>query len=169
MREYFKNIILNLYIYCGNRQADKMTDEELKILLDALCRMSSTIYSYIPEDKQKEIISACLISDKEYQNINVRVVSKWLDQNGKIFFKESAHTPNEESNQPLTGEAREKAIQEFLDAIAKAETNFTQATTKGNGARMREALDNSGIAKSPSAIEEYLLEEEKKKLNTTKP
>ena len=166
MREFFKQTILNLYVYAGNRQADKMTDEELKILLDALCRMSSTIYSYIPEDKQKEIINACLISDKEYQNINVRVVSKWLDQNGKIFFKESAHGPTEHTQPPLTGEAREKAIQEFLDAIARAETNFTQATTKGNGARMKEALDNSGISKSPSAIEEYLLEEEKNKAKT---
>lgn len=163
MREFFKNIILNLYIYCGNRQADKMTDEELKILLDALCRMSSTIYSYIPEDKQKEIIQACLISDKEYQNINVRVVSKWLDQNGKIFFKETAHKPNEQTAPPLEGEAREKAIQEFLTALSKVETNFGTAEVKGNGQRMREALDNSGIAKSPSAIEEYLIEEEKKK------
>jgi hypothetical protein len=40
MRDFFRQILNDLYIYCGNRQVDKMTDTEITTLLDALCYIS---------------------------------------------------------------------------------------------------------------------------------
>lgn len=159
MREFFKNIVINLYSYCGNRQAEKMTNDELTLLYDALERVSKT-YNYIPEEKQKEIIEAQLFKDKDYQNINARLISKWLEENGKQYFSQECHQQSygreAEGATPLTGEARDNAIQEYLNAIAKAETNFTSAMVKGSGQRIREQLDQ--VAPLPktetSALEE---------------
>ena len=147
MREFFRTCLKNLYVYCGNRQIEKMDDEEIKTLLDALERMSK-LYSYIPEERQKEIIQNCLLTDKEYQNINVRTVSKWLELNGKQYFKQEAHQEQEQSPdyKPLEGEARDKAINEYLQAIARAEQNFTSAITNnsGSGSRLRESMGEVG-------------------------
>jgi len=151
MREFFKHCLLNLYVYCGNRQAEKMTEEEIKFLLDALERMSK-LYNYIPEERQKEIINNCLLTDKEYQNINVRTVSKWLELNGKQYFKEIAHTDQTDPNwKPLEGEAREKRIKEYLEAIARTTTAFTSAMDeghKGSGSRLRENIEKSSGLKT---------------------
>lgn len=144
MRAFFKDILLNLYIYCGNRQADKMTVEEVDTLLTALERMSK-IYSYIPEEKQKEIILTCLVSDREYQNINVRTVSKWLEQNGKVFFQQECHVPTEQTAQPLTGEERERWLKKWEKALGETVDQFAERTIKGNGAKMREQLDEAGV------------------------
>ena len=162
MREFFKNIILNLYIYCGNRQAEKMTDDELKMLLDALCRVS-VLYNYISEDDQKKIIEACLLSDKEYQNLNARVVSKWLETNGKKYFKEVAHIPGQLNAEPVEGEAREKWLELWKKELAKVETNFIAHEIKGSGSRLRESIEGP---KEPSALEQHLLDQEKEKLNS---
>lgn len=159
MRQFFKDIIFDLYNYCGNRQAEKMSNEEIEKLIDTLCRVSK-IYDYIPEDKQKEIIEAQLLRDKEYQNINARLISKWLEENGKHFFSQQHHKERltESDYTPLEGEARDTAIQNYLDALAKVNLNFTGGEEKkGNGARMREQLESAGITapKEPSALDEY--------------
>lgn len=152
MREFFKECVLNLYSYCGNRQAEKMTDEELKFLYDSLERISK-LYSYIPEERQKEIIMNCLLTDKEYQNINVRTVAKWLELNGKHYHKEQAHQTIESNARPLEGEERAKWIETYLQAIASVTTNFTDGLEqKGNGARLREQLESSGIKKDPKKV-----------------
>lgn len=144
MRDFFKQILSNLYIYCGNRQVDKMTDEEIKILLDSLERMSK-IYGYIPEEKQKEIILTCLVSDRDYQNINVRTVSRWFEQNGKTYFKEVAHKPTEPTAEPLKGEERDKWLELWKKELARLEQTFTPAEIKRAGQRMKEHFDEQGI------------------------
>jgi len=164
MRNFYKDIITNLYIYCGNRQAEKMTDDELKTLLDGLCRLSK-VYEYIPEQSQQEIILTCLITDKEYQNINVRLVSKWFEQNGKKYFKEAAHKEIEtpEDYKPLEGEERDKMIAEYLEAISKATTNFAQAHIKGSGSKLKENLEQNNIIEPEDVKQERLKAIELKK------
>jgi hypothetical protein len=157
MRDFFKKEVLDrTYEIFGVRQTDedKMSDEDIKFLLDGLCQVSKN-YAYIPEAEQKKIISACMISDKTYRNINLRLVAGWLEQNGKKYFTEVAHIPTEITKPPLTGQARDKAIQEYLDAIARAETNFTSAMTEGRGAKMREQLDKAGVKFDESKDERY--------------
>lgn len=153
MRAFFKEILLNLYIYCGNRQADKMSVEEVDTLLSALERMSK-IYSYIPEEKQKEIILTCLVSDREYQNINVRTVSKWLEQNGKVFFVETAHKPTVE-HEPATPEQRAQRLKEWEEMLALTAETLT-SPVKGGGSKLREQFAPlPTIPPEESALNEY--------------
>lgn len=169
MRQFYKHIVANLYTYCGNRQAEKMTDEELKTLYDALERVSK-LYAYIPEEKQKEIIEAQLIKDKEYQNINARLISRWLEENGKQYFVQECHRQDkgrltEADYTPLQGEARDKAIQTALEAIAKVGHPEAIVTPVGGGSRMREQFRGLATAppkpeempapKAPSALDEF--------------
>jgi hypothetical protein len=125
MRDFFRQILNDLYIYCGNRQVDKMTDTEITTLLDALCYISR-LFDYIPEEEQQRIIRQCLMSDKEYQNLNARLINKWLSDNGKMFFREAAHKENEqpEDYKPLSIEEAQPYIDQFkanLEKIGKQE------------------------------------------------
>lgn len=122
MRAFFQTILENLYIYCGNRQIEKMDDTEVTALLDALCRVSA-LYNYIPEDDQKTIIEKCLVEDKDYQNINARLVSKWLEINGKKFFQEIAHKETVH-HEPATPEQRSHWLAEWQKELDKINTNF---------------------------------------------
>lgn len=172
MRDFFKKEVLaRTYEIFGVRQTDeeKMSDDDIKFLLDGLCQVSKN-YAYIPEEDQKNIIRACMLSDKTYRNINLRLVAGWLEQNGKKWFTELAHKETVIVHPPLEGEARDKMIQEALDAIAKVNLNFEAEKPKGNGARMREQLD--AVAPRPPQTETSALEEacgvteEMKKENT---
>ena len=147
MRDFYRGIISNLYIYCGNRQAEKMEDDDITVLLNLLENVSKR-FSYIPEEEQKKIILQCLETDTTYQNINVRLISNWLMLNGKKWFKEEAHQEREEiEGEIVTGEARDKWIQTYLETVAKVEVETNPGKTqeyKGGGTRLRE---NIGIKK----------------------
>lgn len=146
MRDFYRGIINNLYIYCGNRQVEKMEDADITALLNILENVSKR-FSYIPEEEQKKIILHCLETDTTYMNINVRLISNWLMLNGKKWFKEEAHVPHESNAEPVEGEARDKWIQTYLEALAKVEVETNPGKTaeyKGGGSRLRE---NIGIKK----------------------
>jgi len=117
MRDFYKNILENLYIYCGNRQIDKMSDSDITELLDALENISK-LFDYIPEEEQKAIIKRCLLSDKDYQNLNVRLIHRWLSENGKMYFKEEAHTPIQ-FYEPAPREVADKYIEQFKANLQK--------------------------------------------------
>lgn len=147
MRDFFKKEVLDrTYEIFGVRQTDeeKMSDDDIKFLLDGLCQVSKN-YSYIPEAEQKKIISACMLSDKTYRNINLRLVAGWLEQNGKKYFTESAHKPSEQQPTPLEGEERDRWLELWKKELAKVNTQFTTGEFKGNGAKMRENLDEHGV------------------------
>jgi hypothetical protein len=164
MREYYRNVLNNLYIWCGTNQVEKMTDEAITMLLNALENVSK-VYSYIPEEKQKEIIDKCLISDKEYRNINARQVSKWLEENGKHYFQQECHQQTEIVAEPLTGEAREKRLAEWQKALLNIDTSFTQPV-KGSGSKLREQMDRvAPIKQEHSALDEHC----KQQAEETKP
>lgn len=135
-----------------------MTDEEIKMLLDSLERMSK-IYSYIPEEKQKEIILTQLIADREYQNINVRTVSKWLDLNGKTYHKEVAHIPTKQIKPPLEGPERDAMLELWKRELAKV-GNPEALTPTGGGSRLREQFAPlATIPQEESRLNEYLNEQ----------
>lgn len=155
MREFFRECLKSLYVYCGNRQIDKMSDEEIKTLLDALERMSK-LYGYIPEERQKEIITNCLLTDKDYQNINVRTVAKWLELNGKQYFKEEAHQTIESTSEPLTGEARAEWLAKWQKSLNDLADNFNATEPKvGSGSRLKESMGAAGQGK---AWKEYVID-----------
>lgn len=156
MRAFFKQILTNLYIYCGNRQIEKMTDEEITTLLNALENVSK-LYNYIPEDHQRQIIQKCLIEDKEYQNINARLIGKWFELNGKKFFSETAHKPKE-APEPVSEEKREMYLSEWKDAVSKI-GNPEITKPKGGGSRMKESLYASVPYVPPKERETSALED----------
>lgn len=153
MRAFFKQILSNLYIYCGNRQIEKMTDEEITTLLNALENVSK-LYSYIPEDHQRQIIQKCLIEDKEYQNINARLVSKWFELNGKKFFSEIAHK-QVEPPEPVSEEKREMYLKEWQEALGQiGHPEITKP--KGSGTKLRESIYAGVPYVSPKeVVEQY--------------
>lgn len=159
MRDFYKKQVLDrTYEIFGVRQTDedKMSEDDIRFLLDGLCQVSKN-YAYIPEEEQKKIISACMISDKTYRNINLRLVAGWLELNGKKYFVETAHKQTEITKPPLEGEERDKAIQNYLDALAKVNTEFSITEVKGRGAIMKENLEKAGMIHNPIPPEESAL------------
>lgn len=168
MRAFYKQILSDFHIYCGNRsQMRDWSDDELSKLLDVLCRVS-TLYAYIADEDQQKIINACLIKDLEYTTLNARTVAKWLEQNGKQYFKEVAHQPTVEY-EPATPEQVAMRLKEWEQMLAKTTTQLT-SPLKGNGERMREQFEKAGIVKPPKieqeeieALNEMIKESEEKK------
>lgn len=168
MRDFFKKEVLDrTYEIFGVRQTDeeKMSDDDIKFLLDGLCQVSKN-YAYIPEEDQKNIIRACMLSDKTYRNINLRLVAGWLELNGKKWFTEIAHKESEvpANYKPLEGAERDAMLTMWQNALRQMNDSFTEATKpKGNGQRMKEKLDSAGVKFDEtkhqpiekSALEEY--------------
>lgn len=124
MRDFYKQTLSRTYEIFGVNQLAKMEDEQVTYLLDALERVSA-LYNYISPEDQQTIINKRLITDKDYSNINARLIASWFEQDGKVFFKgTSSYVEPEVKAEPLTGEARDKAIENYLQAIAKTENNF---------------------------------------------
>lgn len=157
MRDYFKSILKRMPSLIGVDPYKSMGDtpEEAKKavseLLDALERVSS-LYNYIPENAQKEIIERQLLVDKDWLKLNARLVGKWLEQNGKHYFKEVAHVETKQTGEIVTGEKRDQYIQDYLEAIAKVEVQTTPGIVpehKGAGSKMKENLEKNGIVHEP--------------------
>ena len=146
MRDFYKQVLKDFHLYCGNRsQMRDWDDEEISKLLDILVKVSQA-YSYIPEDGQKAIIETQLIKDTEYTTLNARTVGKWFEQNGKHFFKESAHVETKTEGEIVTGEAREKWLDMFAKSVLNAQQEFTKPGDeghKGSGTRLRENIERS--------------------------
>lgn len=147
MRDFFKKEVLDrTYEIFGVRQTDeeKMSDDDIKFLLDGLCQVSRN-RSYIPQDAQKDIIRGCMLTDKTYRNINLRLVDGWLEANGRKYFIESGHTPTEEQPTPVEGEEREKWLAIWQKTLLQVEQTYPSQRIKGNGVKMREQLDQAGV------------------------
>lgn len=165
MRDFYKQVLKDFHLYCGNRsQMRDWEDEEISKLLDILVKVSEA-YNFIPEAGQKAIIEAQLIKDNDYTTLNARTVGKWFEQNGKHYFKEAAHVETKSNAVPVEGEARDKWIQTYLTALANTETNFTQpgeSGHKGSGTRLRDNIEQAtGIKRYViDGIEIYAISED---------
>ncbi len=148
MRPYFKQILEETYETFGTRQCENMDDEQYTRLLDKLVFVSS-LYPYIPEEEQKKIIDKRLVTDKEYRNINARLISTWLELDGKTFHKELAHEPTVEHT-PATPEQVQQRLKEWEEMLKNTALSFSANTErKGSGQRFKENLENAGILPEP--------------------
>lgn len=151
MREFYKQVLKDFHLYCGNRsQMRDWEDEEISKLLDILVKVSEA-YSYIPAEGQKAIIETQLIKDTEYTTLNARTVGKWFEQNGKHYFKEIAHVEKPVEGEIVTGEKRMSYLKEWEKALLNIETNFTKPGEyghKGSGTRLRENIEKSSGLKT---------------------
>lgn len=144
MRDFFKQILSRTYEIFGVNQLEKMDDGQIKFLLDALENVS-TLYNYIDHENQKKIINKRMVTDREYRNINARLIAGWFNLDGKVFFQQEAHIPSENQPEPVEGEERERWLNIWEQTLRQVEQTFPSQRVKGNGAKMREQLDEAGV------------------------
>lgn len=119
MREYFLNLLKNLDKLTGMKQYEKLCQmknpkEEIKILLDILCRVCEHFF-YIPDDAKKQIIDEAVISDQDFIGLNAKFIAKSL--NAKKEFYMSQKDDVVISPEALTGEARQQRLKEWMKKV----------------------------------------------------
>jgi len=128
MRDFFKDLLQNLDKLTGMKQYEKLCQtanpkEEIKTLLDILCRVTSQ-YDFIPDSAKKQIIQDAIISDPEFIGLNAKFVAKSLNMRSDFFRKQNEDITISED--ALTGEERGRRIAEWLQAVNKVESAMTQ-------------------------------------------
>ena len=129
MREFFFHLLQNLDKLTGMKQFEKLSQaqnpkEEIKTLLDILCRVCDQ-FPYIPDEDKKRIIQDATIADQEFIGLNAKIIFKWLNAKREFYMKD----PKDEvviHPDALTGEAMQKRLDEWKEALAKVEINYTQ-------------------------------------------
>src|SRR5688572_20894089 len=164
MREFFLDLLQNLDKLTGLKQYEKLLQttnpkEEIKTLLDILCRVTDQ-FPYIPDEDKKRIISDAVINDQEFIGLNAKIVSKWLNQRKDHYFQELAHQQKALEREPLTGEARQKKLEEFLAAVNKVDVNFTNKVDMYKEVRER-WVSKDGETYTPTVNEQILYEKER--------
>ena len=87
-----------------------------------------------------------MVEDKEYQNINARIISKWLELNGKKFFQEEAHKETKEY-EPATEEQKAYWLEQWRNQLNNVTSNF-EVRPISNAELMRERLHGQDQPKS---------------------
>lgn len=128
MKSYFLTILKNLDKLTGLRQYEKLCQmpeykAEIAKLLDVLVRVCEQ-FPMIPDVAKCRIIDTNIVADPEFTGLNARVVFKWLNQHKELYSKPQQE--QDENWEPLTGEAREKRLQEWLEALSKTEAAVTE-------------------------------------------
>jgi hypothetical protein len=128
MRAFYFHLLEHLDKLTGIKQFDRLQangTKDVKELLDILCQISNQ-FDFIPEKDQEAIISAAVLAEPDFTGLNARVIYKWLNaQKDRFLFTNTAKINEDPNWQPLTGEARDKRLQEFADAVAKLKTHVT--------------------------------------------
>jgi hypothetical protein len=164
MKEFFFHLLQNLDKLSGLKQYEKLLQtanpkEEIKTLLDILCRVTDQ-FPYIPDEDKKRIISDAVINDQEFIGLNAKIVSKWMNQRKDHYFQELAHQQKAPEHEPLTGEARQKKLEEFLAAVNKVDVNFTNKVDMYKEVRERWG-PKDGETYTPTVNEQMLYEKER--------
>lgn len=128
MRKFFLQLLQNLDKLTGMKQYEKLCQtkkpkEEIKMLIDILCRVCDQ-FPFIPDEDKIKIINDAVIADQEFIGLNAKVVYKWLNLKREFYMKEKGEP--EISPDALTGEAREKRLNEWLQALNKTEVALTE-------------------------------------------
>lgn len=126
MRDFLKSELKTLKAKTGLNQLENLSalpdsQNQIKILLDSIMLVFDEFH-FIPDNDKKRIIQENIIRDQEFQGLNSRVVWRWLNAQKDKYYKELAHRESESGEPPLTGEARDKAIAEWLQAVNKLQT-----------------------------------------------
>lgn len=133
MREFFFTLLNNLYKMAGLRQLEKIYEEfpdkkdhtrEINALLDELCKVCG-MFSYIPELDMQNIIRDKIYSDPKFIGLNGKILFNWFDSVKGPYYsryvdEQAKKSEGEKVNaEPLTGEARDKAIEKWQQALNK--------------------------------------------------
>lgn len=95
MRDFFKAELKRLHLTTGLQQYFKMSEAELKELLDLLCSECAK-FPLIPDDDKKKYIQEFMTSDPEFIGFNKRTIWRWFNLvNKKYIIGQSQHTETE--------------------------------------------------------------------------
>jgi len=134
MRDFFKSELETLKAKTGLNQYETFSNmpdaaHQIKILLDSMVLVCQEFH-FIPDEDKKRIIKESITRDQEFTGLNSRVIWRWLNAKKDQYYKELAHREAEAGDPPLTGEARDRAIQEYLNAILQVDNNFKVSNDK---------------------------------------
>lgn len=134
MRAFLKSELETLKAKTGLLQYEKMSQDpdavnQIRIMLDSIMEVFKEFH-FIPDNDKKRIIQENIIRDQEFQGLNSRVVWRWLNAQKDKYYKELAHRESESGAPPLTGEARDRAIAEWLQEVNKLQTAVTVKSDK---------------------------------------
>jgi hypothetical protein len=154
MREYFLNLLQHIDKLAGLKQYEKLCQmpdfkSQINTLLDILCRVCDQ-FPFIPEEDKKAIINDAVIADQEFIGLNAKIIYKWLSVKKEFYTKPSGEP--EISPEALTGEAREKRLQEWLTAINGMEMVQTKVDPFGN---IKAIQPEDGITYTPKPVNLY--------------
>lgn len=157
MRDFLKSELKTLKAKTGLNQLENLSalpdsQNQIKILLDSIMLVFGEFH-FIPDNDKKRIIQENIIRDQEFQGLNSRVVWRWLNAQKDKYYKELAHRESEEGAPPLTGEARDKAIAEWLQAVNKLEGAVTVKEDKYS--EIRANWNPEKLKYDPLTPEEY--------------
>lgn len=145
MREYFKELMQNMYILTGYRQEQKLTDSQLSHLLDELTRASNK-FSKIPEETKRSIIDRSILYDKEFTGLTPRKVYQWLSDYWQQLPQSSRQKliePEEEQKEWLPADP-EKA-QKYIDKLKKNLAALEKTLPKKNAERYYLGKQTEGV------------------------
>lgn len=154
MKDYFLQLLQNLDKLTGMKQYEKLMQmseykREINTLLDILCRVCEQ-FPFIPDEDKKRIINDAVISDGDFIGLNAKFIAKSLNLRKEFYMSlkdDVAIHPD-----ALTGEAREKRLQEWLKAINGMEMMNTKEDPY---AHIRAIQPRDGQAYEPQQQNEY--------------
>jgi hypothetical protein len=173
MKQFFFNLLESLDKVAGIRQLDKIyaaykTKEEAKpeinLLLNELCSVCER-FDYIPRADMQRIIQDGILTDPEFFGLHGRFIFKCLSKACGAYYKEPVEAvklpEGVESYEPLTGEARAKWLDEWLNVLKKADDNTKMTFTNASGSKLKANLSELPETKGykpPTAETVYLMQ-----------
>jgi NADH:ubiquinone oxidoreductase subunit E len=146
MRDFFLQQLNSLDKLTGLQQLNKLMamedpKKEINDLLDILCRVCNQ-FSYIPEPDMQRIISENILSDYELTSLNGKIIFKWLSKACSAYYKEPTEEiklpEGVEKYEPLTGEARDKALETWKKSLQKLDE---QVKPEYSGSKLKATLN----------------------------
>ena len=173
MRQYFFNLLESLDKVAGIKQLDKIYQShdtvddakiEINLLIDELCSVCNR-FDYIPRPDMKRIIHDGILMDPEFFGLNGRAVFRWLSKSCGAYYKEPIEAvklpEGVEKYEPVTGEAREKWLQDWLKVLNKVDENVKPVLTNASGSKLKANLQELPETKGyrpPTAETVYLMQ-----------
>lgn len=77
MKDFFKQVCQELHVITGLRQMETLTDEQIRMLIDELVKVSNR-FGHFPEEKKKQIIQNSILQDTELKKLTPAKVFQWL-------------------------------------------------------------------------------------------
>lgn len=130
MKEYFKNLLKNLFLKTGLRQVEKMTQDQVDELIKELVATSNR-FGLFPEDKKQKVITKALMLDEDLKSITPKKIfqylsNAWENLDAATKFNYLKSKEEEKEHNPVTGDAAQKYIDEWRQSLSKMDARHLE-------------------------------------------